>query len=117
MIGRFVAVFLISLGHAAIAADADADIPAFPSPSPAEPPAAATGYNLDTPIQTLATNPATAAVVDQNIPGLLEDENYSLFKRMSLKVVASLSGGRISTQTLQAIAVELKSVPISTASN
>ena len=48
------------------------------------------------------------------IPG--KDDNYFLFKGMSLKTVASLSHGQISTDALQTIAGQLKFVPISVAS-
>jgi hypothetical protein len=70
---------------------------------------------LDTPIQTLAANPVTAAIVEANIPGLLENNNYFFFKGMSLKTVASLSHGQISSETLQTTSSQLKSVLIATA--
>jgi hypothetical protein len=118
VLGRFSAVLLIGLTSSAFAADAsddDRDFPAAPG-ALAMPEAPVLNYDLNTPIQTLALNPATAAIVNANIPGLLEDDNYSMFKSMSLKTVASLSNGRISGETLQTIAGQLKSVPISTAS-
>jgi len=119
MLGRFSAVLLIGLTRFAIAADNSDDFPAFPLDSGAStaPALSDSHYGVDTPIQTLAANPTTAAIVEANIPGLLEDSNYPFFKGMSLKTVTSLSHGQISSDTLQTIAVQLKSVPISTASN
>ena len=118
MLARLAAVLLISLTCTAMAADAADDFPAFPfDPGSATASgAAALCYTLDTPIQTLATDPAANAIVDANIPGLLEDGNYFLFKGMSLKTVASLSHGQISTDALQTIAGQLKFGPISVAS-
>ena len=119
MLGRFSAILLIGMTGAGCAGGTPGDSADFPStPFASTPTAASAGeYDLDSPIATLAANPTTAAVVDANIPGLLEDDNYPIFKRMSLKTVASLSGGRISTATLQTIAVQLRSVPMSNAAD
>ena len=119
MLGRISAVFLIGLTEAAFAANSASDIPDFPSApeAPAVLAAPGLGYDLNTSIQTLAANSATARIVEANIPGLLEDSNYPMFKGMSLKTVASLSDGRISPDTLQAIDGQLKSVPVSAVSN
>jgi hypothetical protein len=119
MLGRFSAVLLIALTRVAIAADNSEDFPTFPLDHSASivPAGSDLSYGVDTPIQTLAANPAAAAIVEANIPGLLEDSNYPFFKGMSLKTVTSLSHGQISSDTLQTIAAQLKSVPISTASN
>jgi hypothetical protein len=65
----------------------------------------------DSPIEVLASNPGAASVIRQDLPGLLEDSSYPMFKRMSLKMVASLSGGRIPTATLDQVQTELKALP------
>ena len=119
MFSRFAAILLLGFAGPAFAGDASSDVPDFPSApgASAMPAAVMLCYDLNTPIQTLALNPATAAIVDANIPGLLEDSNYSLFKGMSLKAVASLSNGQISAKMLQTTADALKLVPVSTASN
>ena len=117
MLRRLCVVLLVGLTRAAVAADQAGDFPDFPANLEASPASVSVlGYGLDTHIQTLATNPATAAILDANIPGLLEDPNYDFFKGMSLKTVASLSRGQITGATLQTIAAQLKSVPIATAS-
>jgi hypothetical protein len=119
MLGRFSVVLLIGLTRVAIAADTSGDFPSFPSDqsNSTAPASSVLSYGVNTPIQTLAANPATAAIVKANIPGLLEDDNFPFFKGMSLKTVASLSHGQISSDTLHTIAAQLKSVLISTAAN
>ena len=119
MFGRFFAILLVGMTGAGCAGRPSSDIAEFPSDPFSSTPAAATvgEYDLDSPIAALAANPTTAAVVDANIPGLLEDDNYPIFQRMSLNTVASLSGGRISTGTLQTIGRALKSLTVANAPN
>ena len=62
--------------------------------------AASTGYTLDTPIERIAADPDGAAVLNKDIPGLLANPNYAMFKTMNLRTVASLSAGRLDGQTL-----------------
>ena len=114
MLVRLFTVVLLGLSVSACAASAPDDLLDFPvPPGQAAPPASPLlGYNLDTRIQLLASNPVTSAIVEASIPGLLEDSNYPLFKGMSLRTVASLSGGRITANALQTIAEKLKSVPV-----
>jgi hypothetical protein len=71
--------------------------------------------SADTPIERLAGNPGAVAILDSNLPGLLEDSNYAMFKSMSLKTVASLSGGRIPADTVKDVDTQLKAMPIMTA--
>ncbi len=61
---------------------------------------AGASYTLDTPIEQIAAAPQGAAILHKDIPGLLENSSYPMFKSMSLKLVASLSGGRLDAQTL-----------------
>jgi hypothetical protein len=48
----------------------------------------------------IAADPNGAAVLNKDIPGLLTNSNYTMFKSMSLKSLASMSGGRLSEVTL-----------------
>ncbi len=87
------------------------DVPAaFDAPA-----ADAQGLSADTPIERLAANPAAATILDSSLPGLLEDSNYPMFKSMSLKTVASLSGGRIPADTVKDVDTQLKAMPVTTA--
>lgn len=69
------------------------------------------GYSLDTPIKTIAADPQAAAVINKDIPGLLSNPNYELFKGMNLKVLASFSGGRLSKETLARTQADLAALP------
>jgi hypothetical protein len=72
---------------------------------------AACAYDLDTPIQTLAAQPRAAAVLNRDIPGLLTNENYGVFKVMSLKQVGVLSGGKLDKHTLAQTESDLRALP------
>jgi len=67
-------------------------------------------FTLDTPIEQLAADKETASVLRKDIPGLLEDKHYPMFKSMSLRVIAALSNGDISPQTLAQTEADLRSV-------
>jgi hypothetical protein len=69
-----------------------------------------THATLDTPIEQLAADKDTASVLRKDIPGLLEDKHYPVFKTMSLRVIAALSNGDISSQTLAQTEADLRSV-------
>jgi hypothetical protein len=57
-------------------------------------------FTLDTPIEVIAADPGGSAVLNKDIPGLLEDSHYSAFKGMNLKLLASMSHGELSQQML-----------------
>jgi hypothetical protein len=72
---------------------------------------APTGYTLDTPIEVIAADPGGAAVLNKNMPALLANPNYSSFKGMSLKWLASMSRGKLSQQTLAQTEMDLEALP------
>ena len=74
-----------------------------------------THFTLDTPIEQLAADKETASILRKDIPGLLEDKHYPMFKSMSLRVIAALSNGNISSQTLAQTEADLRSVQMATA--
>ncbi len=84
----------------------DYEIPSFPGDPPPVTTSAARSP-LDRPIETLAADPVAARVIDRNIPGLLQNQRYHMFKSMSLRTVAALSSGRISKDALAEINQEL----------
>ena len=67
-------------------------------------------FTLDTPIEQLAADEAAASVLRKDIPGLLEDKHYPMFKSMSLRVIAELSNGDISSQRLAQTESDLRSI-------
>jgi hypothetical protein len=72
--------------------------------------ALAGSYTLDTPIQTIAARPEGAAVLNRDIPGLLTNSSYDVFKALSLKQVRALSGGRLTKETLAQTEMDLKAL-------
>jgi len=53
-------------------------------------------YTLQTPVEIIAANPAAAAVLNRDLPGLLTNPSYEIFKTMSLKQMQEASGGDLS---------------------
>ncbi|MGC1304669.1 MAG: hypothetical protein WA840_20045 [Caulobacteraceae bacterium] len=85
-------------------------------PSTAPPAAKSTarsakGFSIDTPIATIAADPAGKAVLQRDLPGLLERPEYGLFKTMSLKSLAPLSNGKITAATLTQVQRDLQNIP------
>ncbi len=60
----------------------------------------AASYSLETPIAAIAADPKAAAIVDKNIPGLLSNSNFDVFKSLNLKQVSALSGGKLTRDML-----------------
>ena len=77
-----------------------------PTPAPAAPatsaaaPAAATKFSLDTPIETLAADPAAKAVLEGAFPGLTTHESYDMFKSMSLSQLQPMAGGKMTDEAM-----------------
>jgi hypothetical protein len=86
-----------------------AEAPAFSAP--AQPTETSGSYTLDTPIEQIAAMPAGDAILRKDIPGLLENSSYPMFKAMSLKLVARLSGGRLTADTLAETQADLAKLP------
>jgi hypothetical protein len=81
------------------------------APASAAPASAAPVYTRDTPIQVLAADPAAAAVVNKDIPGLLSDSQYPMFKSMSLHAVQQASGGDLSASDVDKTVADLQALP------
>ena len=104
------ALALVLFSLPAVAARAgEFDIPSFPG-EPAPVAAPTDSYSLDTPIQKLAADQDAKTVIDRNIPGLLSNSHYPVFKTMSLRTVAAMSSGQISKETLIEVSQELGAV-------
>jgi hypothetical protein len=71
----------------------------------------AAAYNRDTPIETLAADPAAVAVLNKDLPGLLTDSQYPIFKRMSLKAIQEASGGDLSAEDVSKTVADLQALP------
>jgi hypothetical protein len=73
--------------------------------------AATSSYGQDTPLETLAADPAAAAVLNKDLPGLLSDAQYPIFKRMSLKALQEASGGDLSKDDVNKTVADLQALP------
>jgi hypothetical protein len=69
------------------------------APAPVTPVATAK-FSVDTPIETIAADPAAKVVLDAAVPGLTTHAMYEQFKTMSLKQLQPMSGGRITDDGL-----------------
>ncbi len=79
--------------------------------APAQTPAPAAGFSIDTPIETLVAHEGARAVLERHLPGVTEHPAYDQFKSMSLKAVAPYSQGLITPEKLTAIDTDLKALP------
>jgi hypothetical protein len=84
------------------------DIPDAP-----EAPAAPTAngqLTLDSPVGQICDDPRGRAVLDSNLPNLRKNPNYFLFKSMSLRQLASMSGGKITSDKLERVRLGLAAI-------
>ncbi|CAN5330321.1 hypothetical protein BH09PSE2_BH09PSE2_14020 [soil metagenome] len=72
--------------------------------------AQAAKFTTDTPIETIAADPAGKAILDKDMPGLTSHPAYDQFKAMSLKAVQPMSQGAISDEALAKVATDLAAV-------
>jgi hypothetical protein len=81
------------------------------SPAPVTPTTPAAPYTRDTPVEDIAADPAGAAVLNKDLPGLLTDASYPLFKHMSLKQLQAASGGDLSSEDVDKTVTDLQAPP------
>jgi hypothetical protein len=68
-------------------------------------------YTQRTPVEIMAADPAAAAVLNKDLPGLLTDPNYAMFKTMSLKQMQQASGGDLSVVDVNRTVADLQALP------
>jgi len=68
-------------------------------------------YTEDTPVEQIAADPSAAAVLNKDIPDLLKDSRYPMFKSMSLKQMQQASGGDLSHETVNKAVADLQALP------
>ena len=68
------------------------------------------GLSINMPIGAVAADPAGKAVLQHDLPGLLERPEYAMFKTMSLKALAPLSNGKITAAKLAQVQRDLAGV-------
>jgi hypothetical protein len=103
MLSRTILVALSLMALSACAQD---------QPAPATPPASAasSAYSRDTPVERIAADPAAAAILNKDLPGLLSDAQYPLFKSMSLKQLQAASGGEMSQADVDKAVTDLQAL-------
>jgi hypothetical protein len=77
-----------------------------PAPAPMPP-----AYFRDMPVEKIAADLAAGAVLNKDLPGLLSDAQYPLFKSMSLKQLQSASGGDLSEEDVDKTVADLQALP------
>src|SRR5258708_6163964 len=68
-------------------------------------------YTQRTPVEVMAADPAAVAVLNKDLPGLLTDPNFSIFKSMSLKQMQQASGGELSVVDVDKTVADLQTLP------
>ena len=74
------------------------------------PVAAQAAYDADTPVEKIAANPDAAAVLNRDLPGLLNDSSYNLFKTMSLSQLQKASDGELSQADVEKTVADLQAI-------
>ncbi|HEU4959150.1 MAG TPA: hypothetical protein VFT56_01975 [Sphingomonas sp.] len=98
---------------AAASGAAHAQNRAAPAPASAPAPALAQGapsapLNGDTPIETIAADPAGKMVLEKDLPHLLTHPSYETFKSMSLRQLEPYSGGALTDAQIAKVETDLK---------
>lgn len=75
------------------------------------PACAQAAFDGDTPVEKIAANPDAAAVLNRDIPGLLGDAQYPLFKTMSLKQLQEASDGELTADAVDKAVTDLQALP------
>jgi hypothetical protein len=103
-------IMLLALAAAALPQTAPQAKPQT-APAASTAPAATPKYTLETPIETLAANEATKAVLNADLPGLLEIPQYEMIKGLSLTQLQPYSGGKLTDELLAKTAADLAKIP------
>ncbi len=97
-------VLIAAAAALTLAAPLAAQTPAAPTE------ATAPKYTVDTPIETIAADPAGKAVLDSAMPGLTTHAMYDQFKSMSLKQLQPMSSGKITDEGLAKVGEALAAI-------
>jgi hypothetical protein len=98
MLSRMALAVLMLSAAPAWAQDKPASIQAIPA------------FSRNTPVEKIAADPAAAAVLNKDLPGLLSDGQYPFFKSMSLEQLQAASGGDLSQQDVNRTVADLQAL-------
>ena len=99
-----------ALAATLLAAPLAAQTAKAPMPAPSPAPSTGTKYSLDTPIETIAADPAGKAVLDADFPGMTIHPMYDQFKAMSLAQLQPMSQGQITDAQVAKAKADLAAV-------
>ena len=98
-----------------MAAPDDLGAPRDGAPVGETPEAAPAGMSIKTPIAAIAASPQGRAVLDRDLPGLLQRPEFTMFKGMSPATLAGLSHGRINQAKMNRLQTDLVKVSLASA--
>lgn len=91
---------------------------AFAQTAPAQDHSAHAGHEahaalptIESSIKDLLANPATAAVLEEHLPGIAQHPALAQFQDMTLAQVAPYSNGQVTDAIIEAIDTDLKALP------
>lgn len=67
-------------------------------------------YSINSKVGELLDNPAPRAVIDKHIPDMATNPQVGMARGMALKMVAAMSGGRITKEILAAVDADLQKI-------
>jgi hypothetical protein len=79
-------------------------------PVPAPTATSAAKFTLDTPVETIAADPAGKAVLNADIPGLLTHPMYDSFKGMGLLTLQGMAEGKLTDKMLAKTKADLAAI-------
>lgn len=88
-------------------APAQAQTPQTMSASPAS-----TGWSADTPVETLAADPAARAILEKDVPMLLKHPSYQTIKSLNLRQIQPYSAGALTDAMIAAADRDLKALKV-----
>jgi len=98
------ALSLVLIGCAAVPDDdPTAEAGAFQKP---------TGFGIDAPIRDLLNNPATLAVLQKDMPGMVDDPQLDMVRSMSLRQIAEYPQAGLDEAKLKSIEADLEATTV-----
>lgn len=82
--------------------------PAAPAAKPGD--AAAKGFSLDTPIETLVADPRAKAAVDAAVPGVTSHASYEMFKSMSFNQLQPMAPQQLTPEVMAKLKTGLDAI-------
>lgn len=67
-------------------------------------------YSIESKVGELLDNAAPRAIIDKHIPELPTNPQVSMARGMTLKMLATMSGGKITKATLDTVNAELQKI-------